>query len=114
MTPQTRRRDTSDDRDGPLRDAADAPVGAAVDPELIDRDPRYARTLAREFNALTPENAMKWETVHPGERDWNFGPADRLVDFAAAHRMRVHGHALVWHRQLPDWLTPALTRREVE
>ncbi len=27
--------------------------------------------------------------------------------------MRVHGHTLVWHRQLADWLTPALTRREV-
>jgi endo-1,4-beta-xylanase len=84
-----------------------------VDSGLLARDEVYARTLAREFNAVTPENAMKWGPIHPCEREWNFGPADRLVEFAEAHGMRIHGHALVWHRQLADWLTPALTRREV-
>jgi GH35 family endo-1,4-beta-xylanase len=59
----------SDDREGPLWAAASVPVGAAVDPELIDRDARYARTLKREFNGITPENAMKWKMVHPGERE---------------------------------------------
>jgi hypothetical protein len=54
MTQHTRHRDSSDDREGPLWAAASVPLGAAVDPELIDRDARYARTLGREFNAITP------------------------------------------------------------
>ncbi len=90
--------------------AAAVPIGAAVDAALLD-DEAYVRTLLREFNAVTPENAMKWGPVHPAEHGWDFGPADRIVDFAEAHRLRVHGHTLVWHEQLPDWLTPALTRR---
>ncbi len=98
---------------GPLRLASDLPVGAAVDAELLLTDEAYRRTLAREFSAITPENAMKWEPVHPAEDEWRFGPADRLVEFAEAHGMRVHGHTLVWHRQLPGWLTPDHGRRDV-
>jgi endo-1,4-beta-xylanase len=109
----TRAPGARDDLETPLRAAASVPVGAAVEPELLAQDERYARTVAREFNAVTPENAMKWDPVHPDERDWSFGPADQLVEFAETHRMRVHGHALVWHRQLSGWLTPALSRREV-
>jgi endo-1,4-beta-xylanase len=91
---------------GTLRAAASVPVGAAVEPDLLE-DPAYRTTLLREFNAITPENAMKWEPVHPAEREWRFDPADRLVAFAEAHGMEIHGHALVWHRQLPGWLETA-------
>ncbi|HSD29022.1 MAG TPA: endo-1,4-beta-xylanase [Vicinamibacteria bacterium] len=101
------------DPGGPLWAAAQVPIGAAVEPDLLQRDPAYRATLVREFNAITPENAMKWGAVHPFEREWSFDPADQLVTFAEAHGMRIHGHTLVWHRQLADWLTPALTRREV-
>ncbi len=78
-----------------------------MDAELLAHDEVYVRTLLREFNAITPENAMKWEPVHPTERGWNLGPADQLVEFAEAHGLRVHGHTLVWHRQLPPWLGAA-------
>jgi endo-1,4-beta-xylanase len=98
---------------GPLRSLADFPIGTAVDPVVLATDPAYGATLAREFSALTPENAMKWGPVHPGEGEWHFGPADQLVAFAEAHRMRVHGHTLVWQTQLPDWLTSALGTRDV-
>jgi endo-1,4-beta-xylanase len=105
--------DGLDDADEPLWAASTVPVGAAVDPDLLECDEAYAATLLREFNAITPENALKWGPVHPAPDRWHFDPADRLLEFAEAHRLRVHGHALVWHRQLAPWLTPALTRREV-
>jgi endo-1,4-beta-xylanase len=101
------------DADGPLWAAADVPVGAAVDPVLLTRDEVYAATLRREFSAITPENAMKWGPVHPTERGWHLDPADQIVEFAAAHRLRVHGHTLVWHRQLPGWLDAARTPAQV-
>jgi endo-1,4-beta-xylanase len=97
----------------PLRAVASVPVGAAVEPDLLLRDDAYARTLTREFNAITPENAMKWGPIHPDEHRWHFDPADRLVAFAEAHRMQVHGHALVWHRQLPPWLDAGMARRRM-
>jgi endo-1,4-beta-xylanase len=101
-----------DELDGPLWAAAAVPVGAAVDAALLD-DEAYVRTLVREFNAVTPENAMKWGPVHPTERGWDFGPADRIVEFAEAHGLQVHGHTLVWHRQLPPWIERGMARRRV-
>jgi endo-1,4-beta-xylanase len=78
-------------------------VGVAVDAERLVDDATYARVVAAEFNALTPENAMKWGPIHPDPERWDFAPADAIVGFAEAHAMRVKGHALVWHLQLPDW-----------
>src|SRR5215469_1136591 len=90
----------------PLRElAADRlRIGAAVDPALLGEQ-EYAATLAREFNQVEPENAMKFERVHPGPATYNFEPADSLVAFSQSHRMAVRGHTLVWHQQLPSWLT---------
>jgi endo-1,4-beta-xylanase len=78
-------------------------IGAAAFPEGL-KDERYAGVLGREFNALTPENAMKWGPIHPEPMRWNFEPADRLVAFAAAHQMKVKGHALLWHDMLPRYV----------
>jgi endo-1,4-beta-xylanase len=65
----------------------------------------YASTLAREFNMVEPEDALKWEVVHPEPQAFDFSQADQIMDFAARHGMKVRGHTLVWHRQNPKWLT---------
>src|SRR5690349_10394678 len=64
----------------------------------------YQATAASEFNFLTPENQMKWDTIHPQQNSFNFAPGDRHVQFALANGMRVHGHNLLWHSQNPSWL----------
>jgi endo-1,4-beta-xylanase len=87
----------------PLRSVAAVAVGVAVEPHLLAFRP-YADLLEREFSGLTAENAMKWSQIHPGESEWRFGPADHLVEFALGRSMRVHGHTLVWHQQLPRWV----------
>jgi endo-1,4-beta-xylanase len=79
-------------------------VGAAVRPGQLS-EPAYAATLAREFNMLEPEDALKWEVVHPAPQTFDFSQADQIVDFANRHGMKVRGHTLVWHRQNPKWLT---------
>ena len=101
----------------PLRDLGEAAgirVGAAVDPNWLAADPAYAPTLGREFGSITPENVMKWGPIHPAPGVYDFGPADALVDFAAAHGMRVRGHNLVWGRlQLPDYVQNATSEAEL-
>jgi endo-1,4-beta-xylanase len=42
--------------------------------------------------------------VHPDRDKFDFGKADKIVDFARAHGQRVRGHTLVWHNQSPGWL----------
>ncbi len=70
----------------------------------LDRDATYSSVLVREFDSVTPENAMKWGPVEPEKGTFNWAEADAIVAFAQAHGMKVRGHTLVWHNQLPDWL----------
>jgi endo-1,4-beta-xylanase len=91
----------------PLRDLADQRgihVGAAADPSHFSEN-SYSDTLSREFNQLEPENAMKFRPIHPSAGTYNFGPPDSLVAFAGAHNMAVRGHTLVWHNEIPSWVT---------
>ncbi len=79
-------------------------------------DSTYSGILDREFNMITPENEMKWDTTERSRGSFNFGPADQIVSHAAAHGQRMRGHTLVWHSQLPSWvssITDANTLRSV-
>jgi len=79
-------------------------------------DGTYVSILDREFNMITPENEMKWDTTEPSRGNFNFGPADQIVSHAQAHGQRMRGHTTVWHSQLPSWvssITDANTLRSV-
>lgn len=91
-----------------LRDLAQArglQIGAAVAAGPLRSEARYAETLAREFNMLAPENATKFGPLRPSRVRYDFRDADAVVAFAEKHAMQVRGHVLVWHQQLPAWLT---------
>jgi endo-1,4-beta-xylanase len=60
--------------------------------------------VVREFDSLTPENEMKWESIEPAPGRFNFEAGDRLVAFAAENGIRMRGHTLVWHSQLAFWV----------
>jgi endo-1,4-beta-xylanase len=91
---------------GGLRDLARRPlIGTAVDMGALANDPTYKAAIGREFNIVTPENVMKWETVEPQQGVTDFSQGDALVRFARANHQAVRGHTLVWHSQLPTWLT---------
>ncbi len=78
-------------------------VGTAVNPVYLSEE-AYASTLAREFNMIEPEDAMKWTAIRPDEKTFNFDSADRLVGFAETHNMKVRGHNLLWGIHNPKWL----------
>lgn len=89
-----------------LRDLAGSRmIGTAVGLPQLGTDTGYAEILAREFNSVTPENALKWGPVEPVQGSFDWSGADEIVAFAQAHGQKVRGHTLVWHTQLPGWLS---------
>jgi endo-1,4-beta-xylanase len=90
-----------------LRDLAE-PIGLRVGSALLPQDietPSYAVIASSQFSTVTPGNAMKWQLVEPEQGVYDWSGADQLVEFAEANDQRVRGHCLVWHNQLPTWLT---------
>jgi endo-1,4-beta-xylanase len=80
-------------------------IGNAVDMAALADDSTYRQKVAQEFNSVTPENVMKWEVLEPTRGQYDWSEADKLVAFAQRNHQQVHGHTLVWHSQLPAWLT---------
>ncbi len=72
-------------------------------PHLTDTN--FTGTASKEFDFVTPENEMKWDTAEPTQGTFNFTPGDQVVTFAMQNNMKVKGHTLVWHNQLPAWVT---------
>jgi endo-1,4-beta-xylanase len=60
--------------------------------------------IPKHFNAVTPENIMKAEIIQPAWDSFNFKVADELVDYAGRHHMKLNGHTLIWHSQLPVFM----------
>lgn len=89
---------------GGLRDAANGKVliGTAVMAYQL-QDPVIGPLVSREFNCLTAENEMKPEAVQREKGVFTFEAGDKLVAFAEAHGMKVVGHNLCWHNQMPRW-----------
>ncbi|WDF56159.1 endo-1,4-beta-xylanase [Mucilaginibacter sp. KACC 22063] len=79
------------------------PIGVAVSPRVL-KDPQQSALIIKQFNSLTPENAMKMGYIHPAENYYNWKDADSIVAFAQAHGMRVRGHNLCWHQQTARWM----------
>jgi endo-1,4-beta-xylanase len=79
-------------------------IGSAIIPQDINT-PAWAAIAAAQFNVYTPGNEMKWQVVEPTQGTFDWSGADNLVNFAETNRARVRGHTLLWHNQLPNWLT---------
>jgi endo-1,4-beta-xylanase len=79
------------------------PIGAAVTPLQLEDSAQRAFIL-KHFNSLTAENVMKMAPVHPEENRYYWAGADAIVEFARKNSLRVRGHTLCWHNQVPDWM----------
>ncbi|KAI9463071.1 endo-1,4-beta-xylanase, partial [Russula earlei] len=91
--------------DTTLKAVAPFPFGAAVNVNLLQHNTSYATIVGREYNNLTPENAMKFATLHPSQNTYNWTDGDYLVNYAQQNGQRVHGHTLIWYNSLPSWVT---------
>lgn len=80
-------------------------IGSAVDVTALAGEADYRTVLNREFNNITAENAMKWESIEPQRGVFDWSGADAIVANARQNHQSIRGHNLVWHSQLPTWIT---------
>jgi endo-1,4-beta-xylanase len=92
--------------------------GVAINPAFLME--RVYRMLATsQFSSVTPENAMKWQTIEPARGAFDWTSADEVVAFAKSNGQKLRGHNLVWEGHLPSWfaderLTPVAFRDLIE
>ena len=91
-------------------------VGTAVSRNMVMAGAAFRRSaeqnakdvalLKEQFNQISPENDLKWQSIHPreGANGYDFAPADAFVNFGLNNKMTVVGHTLVWHSQTPNWV----------
>ena len=57
----------------------DFTIGVAVSPRALKTD--EAQLILKEFNSMTPENAMKMGPIHPFENQYNWAGGDSIAAF---------------------------------
>lgn len=81
-------------------------IGTALGTEhILEKNEKANQLIKREFNAITPENIMKSQLIHPVQNNYNFGIADKYVEYGQKNNMYIVGHTLVWHSQLPTFVS---------
>lgn len=76
-------------------------IGAAVEPSMLQG--KDAEVLKRHYNSLVAENVMKPINIQPEEGKFTFEEMDKIVEFAKENNMKLRGHTLIWHSQVPEW-----------
>ncbi|MBV9180505.1 MAG: endo-1,4-beta-xylanase [Acidobacteria bacterium] len=80
-------------------------VGAAVNSaQFTGRDSQETAIIQAQFNTISPENVLKWESLHPRPGTYDFTLADKYVEFGRENHMFIIGHNLIWHSQVPKWV----------
>ena len=80
-------------------------IGVAINQrQFSEQDARGISIITSQFNSISPENVLKWESVHPQLGKYDFDGPDRYVAFGEKHRMFIIGHVLIWHNQTPRWV----------
>jgi endo-1,4-beta-xylanase len=86
------------DTEGPLKSAADFPIGIAIDYTPFMTDATYKNIVATEANSTTFGYSMKHGALVDNEGAIDFTNADALYDAATAAGLQVFGHTLGWHQ----------------
>lgn len=97
---------------GSLRAAATAAnllTGFALSVPRLRDSPDYRRIAQEQCSIVVAENVMKWAPMRPAPDRYFFEDADEFVSFAESNHIRIRGHNLCWHEQLPKWFDTTAT-----
>jgi GH35 family endo-1,4-beta-xylanase len=87
-------------------------IGTAIDrPNALNA--REQEAIKKHFSALTPENSMKPQPIHPQENQYSWAGPDGLVNWCLENKITVIGHTLVWHAQTANWFFTGGNRDQV-
>jgi endo-1,4-beta-xylanase len=81
---------------------ASLPIGVATDSYRLKNNQIYRERVLSNFNLIVGEWEMKWGELENESGQYDFTRSDYLVEFAEANGMKIHGHTLIWHGDIPS------------
>ena len=90
-------------------------VGAILNSEWFNNaiESQFEEIHKTQFNAVVAENEMKFDATEPNKGQFSYAKGDKMVEYAKANKMRVRGHALAWHSQVPGWVNNIRDKKEL-
>lgn len=79
-------------------------VGMAIKASQLTTGSPYDIILKNEFSSISAEYEMKMDQISTASGVYNWSVADKIVAYGNTNGINVHGHALVWHNAVPQWL----------
>lgn len=79
-------------------------VGMAVKANQLNNGSSFDVVLKNDFSSITAEYEMKMDQISVSSGVYNWAVADKIVAYGNTNGINVHGHALVWHVTVPNWL----------
>ncbi|KXT15736.1 hypothetical protein AC579_1539 [Pseudocercospora musae] len=90
--------------------------GTAADipgPAGEQQDPYYMKQLLhyKDFGEVTPGNSMKYLYTEPEQGVFNYSDANTFLKAVHPHgrKRKIRCHNLIWHSEIPDWVTKPAT-----
>ncbi|CAK4135929.1 unnamed protein product [Aphanomyces euteiches] len=68
-----------------------------------DRPGNYGTIVPDNFNLLVSENGMKWDATEHSRGVFDFSAPLGQIAYAKQHGMKMRGHCLAWHNQMPSF-----------
>jgi endo-1,4-beta-xylanase len=79
-------------------------MGAAIDVPHLSEGSATQRIIDKHYNAITTGNELKPAYINPSNGVFDFATPDKYIKYGDNHPdVKLRGHTLVWHSQVPDW-----------
>ncbi|MEO8615903.1 MAG: endo-1,4-beta-xylanase [Luteolibacter sp.] len=71
----------------------------------VNTDLPFGRVAAADYQIAGTENSLKFSATEPSSNTFSYGSADAILDHATANGQVSRGHTLIWHGDVPGWVS---------